>query len=90
MSLKSKYVFSHSVVSNFCNSMDRTPPGSSVHGEGKNTGVDCHFLLLKIYLLDPGIEPEFPALVDGFFTTEPPGKPSRARAMSKSFQYPYT
>ena len=31
MSLKSKYMFSHSVVSNFCNSMDCTLPGSSVH-----------------------------------------------------------
>ena len=25
-------------------------------------------------LLDPGIEPESPALAGGFFTTEPPGK----------------
>ena len=26
-------------------------------------------------LPDPGIEPTFPALAGGFFTTEPPGKP---------------
>ena len=26
-------------------------------------------------LPSPGIEPAFPALADGFFTTEPPGKP---------------
>ena len=26
-------------------------------------------------LHDPGIEPMFPALACGFFTTEPPGKP---------------
>ena len=26
-------------------------------------------------LSDPGSEPESPALADGFFTTEPPGKP---------------
>ena len=26
---------------------------------------------------DPGIEPTSPALAGGFFTTEPPGKPSR-------------
>ena len=25
---------------------------------------------------DPGTEPTFPALVGGFLTTEPPGKPS--------------
>ena len=36
---------------------------------GKNTGVGCHSLL------HPGIEPEFPALVGRFLTTEPPGKP---------------
>ena len=27
-------------------------------------------------LPDPGIKPTFPALVGGFLTTEPPGKPS--------------
>ena len=27
-------------------------------------------------LPDPGIKPASPALVGGFFTTEPPGKPS--------------
>ena len=32
--------------------MDCSPPGSSVHGifPGKNTGVDCHFLLQGIFL----------------------------------------
>ena len=31
--------------------MDYSPPGSSVHGDspGKNTGVDCHFLLQGIF-----------------------------------------
>ena len=29
-----------------------------------------------IFLMDPGIETESPALSGGFFTTEPPGKPS--------------
>jgi len=33
------------------------------------------FLLLGD-LLDPGIEPESPALAGGFFTAEPPGKPN--------------
>ena len=34
-----------------CDSMDCSPPGSSVHGilEGKNTGVDCHSLLQRIF-----------------------------------------
>ena len=34
---------------------------------GKNTGVACHALLQ---------EPESPALTGGFFTTEPPWKPT--------------
>ena len=41
---------------------------------GKNTGVDCHFLLQGSFLTR--IEPVSPALAGGFFTTEPPGKPS--------------
>ena len=28
-------------------------------------------------LPDPGIEPKFPALADGFLATEPPGKPGK-------------
>ena len=45
---------------------------------GKNTGVGCHFLIWG-NLPDPGIKPMstvFPALVGGFFTTEPSGKPT--------------
>ena len=53
--------------------MDCSLPGSPVHGDspGKNTGVDCHFLLPGD-LLDPRIEPESlasPALAGRFFTT---------------------
>ena len=35
-----------------CNLMDCSPPASSVHEifPGKNTGVDCHFLLQGIFL----------------------------------------
>ena len=34
-----------------CDSMDCSPPGSSVHGDspGKNTGVGCHALLHEIF-----------------------------------------
>ena len=28
-------------------------------------------------LPDPGIEPAYPALAGGYFTTEPPGKPNK-------------
>ena len=36
-----------------CDLMDCSPPGSSVHGDspGKNTGVDCYFLLQGIFLI---------------------------------------
>ena len=43
----------------------RREVGLSFPWEGKG----CHFLP------NPGIEPTSPALADGFFTTEPPGKP---------------
>ena len=35
----------------FCNSIDCSPPGSSVHGDfqGKNTGVNCYALLQAIF-----------------------------------------
>ena len=35
----------------FCDSMDRSPPGSSVNGNspGKDTGVGCHALLQGIF-----------------------------------------
>ena len=36
-------------------------------------------------LLGSGIEPMSPALADGFFTTEPPGKPTRLKNASVTF-----
>ena len=42
---------------------------------GKTTGVDCHFLIQGIFLTHVWMEPKSPALADGFFTAEPPGKP---------------
>ena len=43
-----------------CDTMDGSPPGSSVHGEspGKNTGVGCHALFQGIFPtqgLNPGL-----------------------------------
>ena len=42
----------------FCNSMDCSSPGSSVHGDflGKKTGVGYHFLLQRIFLAQ-GLNP---------------------------------
>ena len=36
-------------------------------------------------LLDPGIEPVFPALAGRFFTTEPPGKPREDEGITDVF-----
>ena len=45
------YMLSQSVMSNSCDPMDCSLPGSSVHGDSplKNTGVCCHALLQGIF-----------------------------------------
>ena len=47
--LKVKVLVAQSYLT-FCNPLDCSPPGSSVHGDspGKNTGVGCHALLQRI------------------------------------------
>ena len=61
-----------------CNSMDYSP----WNFPGKNTGVDCYFLLQGIFLTQrSNLHLASPALADGFFTREPPvdslpGKPT--------------
>ena len=55
-----------SVISNSCDSMVYSPPGSSVHGTffpGKNTGAGCHFLLHRIFPT-LGLKANFPGLRD--------------------------
>ena len=43
--------------------------------QGKNTGVSSHFLLQGIFLTQ-GLNPHLMHWqLDGFFTTEPPGRP---------------
>ena len=56
--------------------MDRSPPGTSVHGDspGKNTGVGC-YALLQGNLPNKGIKPRYPALQMNSLLSEPPGKP---------------
>ena len=59
----------------FCDDMDYSLPGSSVHGDsaGKNTGVGCHALLQGIF----PIEGSKLHLLHcrQILSTEPPGKP---------------
>ena len=69
-----------------CNSMDCSPPGSSVHGNspGKNTGVGCHALLQGIFPTQ-GIKPRSPALQKAdSLPSEPPGKPKNTGVSSLS------
>ena len=52
-----------------CDSLDCSPPGSSVYGVPGNIGVGSHFLLQEI-IPDLGIKPmslESPALAGEFF-----------------------
>ena len=56
--------------------MDCCPPGSSVHGISQARILVWVAISFSRDLSNPGIEPASPAGVGGFFTTEPPGKPS--------------
>ena len=51
MSLKKVKVLVIQSCLTLCDSMDCSPPGSSVHGDSpsKNTGVGCHTLLQGIF-----------------------------------------
>ena len=55
-----------------CDPVDCSLPGSSLHG--KNTGVDCHFLLQGIFPTQ-GSNPGSLALQADALSSEPPGKP---------------
>ena len=55
--------------------MDCSPPGSSVHGVSQSRILERAEFSSSGGLSNPGIEPESPALVGGFFTSVPPGKP---------------
>ena len=60
----------------FCEPIDYSPPGSSVHGIFQAGILDGVAIPLSRGFSQPGIEPVSPALADVFFTTEPSGKPN--------------
>ena len=64
-----------SVVPNSSPSFGGSPPGSSVLGISQAKILEWVAFPSPGDLPDPGIKPVFPALADGFFTTEPPGTP---------------
>ena len=57
-----------------CDPMDCSLPGSYVHGIFQARLLEW-VAMSPGNLPDPGIKPMSPALVGGFFTTGPPGKP---------------
>ena len=59
-----------------CDPMDCSPPGSSVQGVLQARILEWVAIPFSRDLPDSGIEPGSPALAGGFFTTEPPGKPT--------------
>ena len=67
--------FSPSVVSNSCDPMDCSPPGSSVHGIFQARILEWLPFPSPGDLPDPGIEPRSPALQADFFPTELWGNP---------------
>ena len=59
----------------FCDSMDCSPPDSSVHGISQTRILECVAISFFGDLPDPGIKLVSPALAGWFFTTKPPRKP---------------
>ena len=59
-----------------CNPMNCRLLASSVHGILQVRILEWVAISSPGDLPDPGIEPASPALTDGFFIAEPPGKPS--------------
>ena len=56
-----------------CDSMDRSPPGSSVHGVLQARILEWVAIPFSRDLPDPGIEPRSPALQADSLLSEPPG-----------------
>ena len=54
-----------------CDTVDCSPPGSSIHGILQTRVLGCHFFL-QGNLPDPGMEPWYPALQADALTSEPP------------------
>ena len=64
-----------SCVQLFCDSMNRSPPGSSAHGIFQARILELVVISSPGELPDPGTKLFSPSFAGGFFTTEPTGKP---------------
>ena len=64
----------------FCNPMDCSPPGPSVHGISQARRLQCIAMPASGDISDPVFEPSSPAapaLAGGLFTIVLPGKPRK-------------
>ena len=62
------------LVQFFCNPIDCSPPGSSVHGISWARTLEWVAIPFFRGSPQPGVEPASPALAGGSFNTESPGK----------------
>ena len=65
-----------------CDSMDCSPPGSSVHGVLQARILEWVVMAFSRDLPNPGIEPRSPTLQADSLPIEPPGKPSQSPLFS--------
>ena len=75
-----------SCVPLFHDSMDCSPPHSSVHGILQARILEWAAIPFSRGLPNPGIEPRPPALAGRFFTTELPGKPRNKISFKCAFR----
>ena len=67
--------FSQLFVSDFCNPMDYSPPGCSVHGISQARVLEWGVIPFSRGSSPPRDQTQVSRIAGGFFTTEPPGKP---------------
>ena len=67
--------FSHKSCLTLCDPMDYSQPDSSVHGISQARILEWAAISFSRDFPNLGIEPMFPALAGGLFTTKPPHKP---------------
>ena len=75
-------LFSHQIVSDSCDPMDYSSPGSSVHGISQARVLEWVAIFFSRGSSRHRDQAVSPALAGGFFTTEPPGKPPLIRQRS--------
>ena len=80
-------LFRHSVLSDSCNPMGCSPPGSSVHGIFQARILEWVAISFSGDLPDPGIQSVSSALEGGFFIAEKPGKPAFAHPLPNYLRY---